>query len=126
MGGRGSASGRAGGGGSAASRNSYESTMNKSVLPKKQKSSATSATAYKSVKQAPDYIREQTGLNITKFRNSASQQFERRGEITIDISDMSQGDRTKLANALRQKYSPYTGEQSGTWLFTIKKKKVAK
>lgn len=78
--------------------------------------------SYKTIKQAPDFIKEQVGLDITKFRNSASQQFEKRGQITIDITDMSQADRTRLSNALRQKYSPYTGEQSGTWLFTIKKK----
>lgn len=79
---------------------------------------------YKTVKQAPEFIKEQVGLDISKYRNSASQQFEKRGQITIDISGMKQSDKTKLSNALRQKYSPYTGEQSGTWLFTIKKKKT--
>lgn len=77
---------------------------------------------YKSVRQAPDYIKEQVGIDISKYRNAASQQFEKRGQITIDISGMKKSEKTKLATALSQKYSPYTGEQSGTWLFTIKKR----
>lgn len=80
-------------------------------------------SSYKTIKDAPDFIKSQVGLDINKFHNDAAKQFEKRGSITIDISDMKQAERTKLANALRQKYSPYTGEQSGTWLFTIKKKK---
>ena len=80
------------------------------------------AAKYKTVSQAVDFIKEQVGIDINAYRNSASQMFEKRGEITLDITDMGRNERNRLATALNQKYSPYTGEQSGTWLFTIKKK----
>ena len=110
------------GGGSGSAERSGTATS-KTEEPKTYSYAKAEAAKYKSVKQAPDFIREQTGLDIEKFRNAASKQFEKRGQITIDISNMSQKERTKLTNALRQKYSPFTGEQSGTWLFTITKKR---
>lgn len=92
-----------------------ESFLSRSTLKRQSK--------YKSVKQASDYIKEQVGIDISKYRNAASQRFEKRGQITIDISKMKKTEKNKLQTALNQKYSPFTGEQSGTWLFTISMKK---
>lgn len=79
--------------------------------------------AYKGISQAADFIKQQVGLDISKYHNDAAKQFEKRGQYTIDISNMDKNERNKLATALNQKYSPYTGTQSGTWIFTITKKK---
>ena len=80
-------------------------------------------TSYKSVKQAPDYFKTQVGVDISKYHNSAAQAFEKRGQYTIDISQMGMKEKTKFIRAMEQTYSPYEGTQSGTWIYTIKKKK---
>lgn len=99
------------GGGGGSSRGTSPTTSNKEPI------------TYKSVKQARDYVKQQVGIDINKYHNSAAKQFEKRGQLTIDISNMSKNERNRLLTALRQKSSPFVGEQSGTWLFTIRKKK---
>ena len=93
------------------------------VSEKEMKKREASATKYKNVSQTVDYIKEQVGLDVSKYHNDAAKQFEKRGQYTIDISDMDKDERNRLATALNQKYSPYTGRQTGTWIFTITKKK---
>lgn len=105
------------------SKNKAQPQVVANNLPNITKPSNTQTNQYKTVNQAADFIKNQVGLDISKYQNAASKQWEKRGTVVLDISNMTQADRTKLANALRQKYSPYTGEQSGTWIFTIKKKK---
>ena len=134
MGGRGSSGGRSSksGGGNvigsspektitkAENRTGSRFNMNKDRLRKEVKKTTNKS---QTINQAPDFIKEQVGLDIRKYMNSHSKKFEKRGTIAIDISDMSRTEKIKLANALSLKYSPYTGELSGTWLFEIKKKR---
>ena len=84
---------------------------------------AKSTPKYTKLSQAADFIKEQTGLDINKYRDEATRRFDKRNSILVDYKRMSKTDQQKFGEALRQKYSPYKTEVFGAWGVEIRLKK---
>lgn len=122
MGGRGSSSSKANG----RSTRSAGSTDRVSPETKPQVTSKKSVkpVTLKSAKDIPNFIKNQTGIDINKYRDDTTRRFDKRSYINIDWSSMPASARRSLELLSRANYSTNIQlEDQGAWMKAIRIKK---
>lgn len=78
----------------------------------------------KSAKDIPNFIKNQTGIDINKYRDDTTRRFDKRSYINIDWSSMPASARRSLELLSRANYSTNIQlEDRGAWMKAIRIKK---
>lgn len=74
-------------------------------------------------KDISDYLNEQVNVDIDKYRDQTTKNFDGENAINIDWKSMPKTEQQKVSQALNKRYSPFRAEMSGVWMLTIQRKK---
>lgn len=90
------------------------------------KEKATESSKKDTARQAGivNYISEQTGVDLNKYRDDTTRKYDKRDGINIDWNNVSKGDRQKILDlANRYGGGRYSVEDNGAWMKFIRIKK---
>ena len=121
MGGRGSSSSRL-----AAKKPQKTPTNKKTVKPQKTPTNKKTVkpVTLKSAKDIPNFIKNQTGIDINKYRDDTTRRFDARFYINVDWASMPASARRSLELLSRANYSTTIQlEDQGAWMKAIRIKK---
>lgn len=75
----------------------------------------------KGEKEIIDFILTQTGVDLNKYRDSATRRFDTKTRFNVDWGMMSEPDKRKVRNLYHKYPHKFTMELCGVWLMTFTK-----
>lgn len=70
-----------------------------------------------------DFVREQIGINLEKYRDETTRRFDKRGMITVDYQSMPKNEQRSLELLAVQYGGSLEISRSGTWMAHIRRLK---
>ena len=111
-----------GGRGSRGSRSSRLAAKKPQKTPTNKKT--VKPVTLKSAKDIPNFIKNQTGIDINKYRDDTTRRFDARFYISVDWASMPASERRSLELLSRANYSTNIQlEDQGAWMKAIRIKK---